>query len=327
MIISKTPLRISFTGGGSDMQSYYRKFGGSVISTTIDKYIYVTVNKKFDHGIRIGYSKNEEVNFVSEIEHPIVKASMEFLDLKGGVEITTIADIPSKGTGLGSSSSFTVGLLNALNAYMGRFISSGQLGKDSCHIEIECCGEPIGKQDQFAAAYGGFNLIQFNQNDTVEVSPIICNPETIEKIQKNILVFYTGKTRNASNILEHQNIALSEDIKKQEVMHKMVGLTKRLASDLRRNDIDSFGEILNEGWHLKKSLTDNISSEYIDILYNQAKEAGALGGKILGAGNGGFLMMYAPQTTHQAVIRALSTLKLMPISFEKVGSRIIFFNK
>lgn len=327
MIISRTPLRMSFTGGGSDIPSYYRKFGGAVVSTSIDKYVYVNVNKKFDSGIRVGYSKNEEVSTVQEIEHRLVKASMEHLGLEGGIEITTIADIPSRGTGLGSSSSFTVGLLHALNAFMGRYTSSEKLSLDSCHIEIDCCSEPIGKQDQYAAAYGGFNLIKFNPNETVEVSPIICARDTIKKIEEDTLVFYTGVTRSASSLLKKQSIEISGQIKKQEIMHRMVDLTYRLVEEMHKNNTDAFGEILHESWVLKKSLLDEISNHEIDHWYDLARKNGALGGKILGAGAGGFLMIYAPVKSHEAIKSALHTLRLMPVSFDPLGSRIIFYNQ
>ena len=198
MIISRTPLRMSFAGGGSDIPAYYREFGGAVLSTAIDKYIYVNVNKKFDSGIRVGYSVNEEVGDVSSIKHPIVRESLKFLQIPGGVEITTIADIPSSGTGLGSSSAFTVGLLHALDAFRGQHSSSERLAFDACHIEIDCCGEPIGKQDQYASAYGGFNLLEFNTDDSVVIKPIIWENVTCNLLQDRILVFYTGKTRSAS---------------------------------------------------------------------------------------------------------------------------------
>jgi D-glycero-alpha-D-manno-heptose-7-phosphate kinase len=318
---------MSFTGGGSDIPSYYREFGGAVVSTAIDKYVYVNVNKKFDSGIRVGYSKNEEVSVVQDIEHRLVRASMEYLGLEGGIEITTIADIPSRGTGLGSSSSFTVGLLHALNAYMGRYVSSEQLGADSCHIEIERCGEPIGKQDQYAAAHGGFNLIKFNPNDTVVVTPIICKQETISTIERNTLVFYTGITRSASNLLKQQSIEMSKQTTKQKVMHRMVELTYVLADELQRDNTVAFGEILHESWQLKKSLTLGISSQDIDKWYEIARDAGALGGKILGAGAGGFLMIYAHEESHEEIKKALNMLRLIPVRFDSLGSRIIFYDR
>lgn len=326
MIISRTPLRMSFVGGGSDLPGFYRKSGGAVLSTAIDKYVYVNVNKKFDNGIRVAYSKNEEVSSVQEIEHRLVRATMEYLKLDGGIEITTIADIPSKGTGLGSSSSFTVGLLHALNAFKGRYVSSEQLGFDSCHVEIDLCGEPIGKQDQYAAAFGGFNLIEFRPDDSVVVSPIICDPTTIKRLEENTLMFYTGITRSASNLLKQQAEEVASDERKHATLVKMVELTYQLRDELQRNNVDAFGEILHENWVLKKSITDGISTSFIDEWYDKARAAGAKGGKILGAGAGGFLMVYAPREKHEDIKRALSELRPIDVGFEPLGSRIIFYH-
>jgi D-glycero-alpha-D-manno-heptose-7-phosphate kinase len=326
MIISQTPLRMSFTGGGSDLPVFYRNFGGAVVSTAIDKYVYVNVNKKFDNGIRVAYSKNEEVSCVGEIEHRLVRASLEYLGIDGGIEITTIADIPSGGTGLGSSSSFTVGLLNALNAYMGRYVSQERLGHDSCHIEIDLCGEPIGKQDQYAAAFGGFNLIQFHPNDSVVVSPIICGRETLEKVERQILVIYTGITRSASQLLRQQSDEVNGHVKKQALLKRMVKLTYVLADELRRDNADAIGEILHENWVLKKRLTEGITTSEIDDWYETARRAGATGGKLLGAGAGGFLMIYAPEEAHDAIKHALPMLRPIPMRFEPLGSRIIFYH-
>ena len=326
MIISRTPLRMSFTGGGSDISSFYRKNGGAVISTAIDKYVYVTVNKKFDNGIRVAYSKNEEVSSVSKIEHRLVRTSLEYLGIEGGVEITTIADIPSNGTGLGSSSSFTVGLLHALNAFSGRYVSCEQLGAVSSYIEIERCGEPIGKQDQYAAAFGGFNLIEFNQDDSVVVSPIICQHKTLKKIEQNLLVFYTGLTRSASDLLQRQTNEMEGNKKKQAIMKRMVQLTYHLASELQKNNTEAFGEILHESWMQKKSMIDGISNSEIDNWYKLARCAGALGGKILGAGAGGFLLIYAHKENHPTIRSALNMLRQIPMAFESLGSRIIFYH-
>lgn len=326
MIISSTPLRMSFTGGGSDLPTFYRKYGGAVISTTIDKHVYVNVNKKFDNGIRVAYSKTEEVSCVADIEHRLVRASLEYLGLQGGIEITTIADVPSKGTGLGSSGSFTVGLLHALNAFMGRYVSSEQLGANSCHIEIDRCGEPIGKQDQYAAAFGGLNLIEFNTDDSVVVSPIICQRGTVKEIEQNIMVFYTGIARSASSLLARQSEEVSREEDKQQVLRRMVALTYDLRRELQNNHTNAFGEILHENWILKKSLTETISTSEIDECYESAMRAGAIGGKILGAGAGGFLMLYAPRSAHEAIRNALAMLRLVDIKFEPLGSRIIFYH-
>lgn len=325
MIISRTPLRMSFVGGGSDLPSFYLKHGGAVLSTTIDKYIYINVNKKFDNGIRIAYSKTEEVESILNIEHKLVKATMELLEISGGIEITSIADIPSKGTGLGSSSSFTIGLLNALNAFKGNFSSCEFLGEQSCKIEIDICGEPIGKQDQYAAAFGGFNLIEFNKNGEVLVKPIITKKETLQEIEQNLLVFYTGLTRNASSILKEQNDGINNDDRKVTNLLKMVDLTYLLYEEIQNNNTRVFGEILNENWELKKELSNGISNKFIDDCYNSAMSAGALGGKILGAGAGGFLLFYVEKKNQKSVINSLSNLKQVNLSFENNGSQIIFY--
>jgi D-glycero-alpha-D-manno-heptose-7-phosphate kinase len=326
MVISRTPLRVSFAGGGSDIYSYYSKFGGLVISTSIDKYIYVTVNSKFDKGFRIAYSKNEQVSTLSEIEHPIVREALSFLNFNSDVEITTIADIPSTGTGLGSSSSFTVGLLHALHAFQGNYVTKQRLAHESCIIEIEKCREPIGKQDQYASSFGGFNSIEFKNDGSVIVEPIVCLPSTLKCVEDNLLLFYTGITRSASKLLDYQSTALSSERKVQEIMHRMVEFSTQLKSDLCRNYTDSFGEILHESWLLKRSISKEISNSKIDEWYNIALKNGAIGGKILGAGAGGFLLVYAPVEFHEKIKFSLRDLRLMPIKFDKQGSSIVFYN-
>lgn len=317
---------MSFVGGGSDLPGFYRRYGGAVLSTSIDKYVYVNVNRKFDDGIRIAYSRTEEVSSVDQIQHQLVRACMQHLDLSGGIEITTIADIPSKGTGLGSSSSFTVGLLHALNAYQGRYVSKETLGADACYIEIDHCGEPIGKQDQYAAAYGGFNLIEFHPDDMVEVTPVICQRNTLLAIEENIIVFYTGITRSASKLLEQQAAQVDGEADKQQVLRRMVQLTYDLRTEIQNNNEAVFGEILHENWMLKKSLTQGISTGAIDDWYAAARAAGAVGGKILGAGAGGFLMLYAPKERHEAIATALPDLRRIDMRFERQGSVIIFYH-
>ena len=315
---------MSFVGGGSDLPVFYRKYGGAVVSTAINKFVYVTVNKKFDASIRVSYSKTEEAKSVEKIKHPLVRESLKMLGLAGGVEITSVADIPAKGSGLGSSSSFTVGLLHALHAFACRYASAEQLARESCEIEIERCGEPIGKQDQFAAAFGGFNFIEFNPDDSVSVEPIICQRETIRQLQSNTLVFYTGITRSASAILKNQQQIVGEEKAKQKVMRRMVQLARELKAELQKNNLEAFGEIIHENWELKRSLTSNISTTAIDDWYQRARKAGAVGGKLLGAGSGGFLMFYAPQEKHESITKALSDLRRIDFEFEPQGSRIIF---
>ena len=324
MIISKTPLRISFVGGGSDIESYYSKLGGAVVSTTIDKYVYITVNKKFDKHIRVSYSKTEEVAHVKDIEHKLVREILKFHKIKGGLEITSIADIPSKGTGMGSSSSFGVGLLHCLYAYKNKYVSAKRLAEESSYIEIEKCAEPIGKQDHYIAAFGGFNFIQFNTDGTIKVEPLIFQRKTSEALKESLLLFYTGITRSASKILTKQVNSVSMSMEKRKMLEIMVGLAYRLKADLQENRLNTFGETLHQNWILKKGLTEGISNPLIDEWYNEALENGAIGGKLLGAGGGGFLLFFAPKQKHHKIIAALKGLQPVPFDFDAEGSKIIF---
>ena len=326
MIISKTPLRMSFVGGGSDMPGFYREHPGAVLSTAIDKYVYVTANKKFDDGIRVSYSKTEEVDAVSKVEHRIVRAVLEDLEIDGGIEITTVAEIPSRGSGLGGSSSFTVGLLNALSAFKGKHMSRAELGAKSCEVEIERCGEPIGKQDQYAAAFGGLSVITFQPDDSVQVSPVIMSPETREGLERNLMVFYTGLTRSASSVLAEQAANTETQRDKKRTLRKMVDLVYVLRDELQAGRLESFGEILHENWLLKKSLASGVTNTLIDDAYEAAMGAGATGGKILGAGAGGFLLFYAPEDKHAAVEEALGDLRRIPMKFEPLGSQITLYH-
>jgi len=325
MIISQTPLRMSFVGGGSDLPAFYREHGGAVLSTAIDKYVYVSVNRKFDGDIRLAYSKTEEVSSVNEIEHELVKAAFRMQGLRGGVEITTTADIPSRGTGLGSSSTFTVGLLNVLSAYQGRHVSAEELAKGSCEIEMDRCGQPIGKQDQYAAAFGGLNLIEFHQDERVSVSPVVMRRDLKELLEQRILVFFTGITRSASKILINQSAETAASGAKQAALKRMVELAHALRDELSSGNIDSFGPILDENWSLKKSLTAGVSNSAIEEWYDRAMGSGALGGKLLGAGQGGFLMFYAPKERHDDIANAIG-LRRVDFAFEPLGSRILFYN-
>ena len=326
MIISRTPLRMSFVGGGSDMRAFYAEHGGAVLSSAVDKYVFVTVNRKFDEGIRVAYSVNEEVASAAEVEHKLVRAALDRLTIRGGVEITTMADIPSRGTGLGSSSAFTVGLLNALSAFQGRHVTREYLASESCNIEINICGEPIGKQDQYASAYGGFNLIEFRADESVVVTPVIIPPGTRDRLQSHLIVFYTGKTRSASALLSAQTQEVASSAAKRDVLRRMVELTYEVKADLERGDLDAFGAALHENWLLKKSLTEGISSSEIDAWYEAGLAAGATGGKILGAGAGGFLLFYAPPDRHAAIAHSLRGLRRVRMGLERTGSQIIFYN-
>ncbi len=325
MIISQTPLRMSFVGGGSDLPAFYREYGGAVLSTAINKYVYVSINRKFDQGIRLAYSKTEEVSSIDHIEHELVRAAFDLRGIRGGVEITTTADIPSRGTGLGSSSTFTVGLLNVLGAYQGQHVSAEDLARGSCEIEIERCGQPIGKQDQYAAAYGGLNLIEFHPDDSVSVKPVIMPSDLRSLLEQRLIVFYTGITRSASNILANQSAETGSDRAKQSALKRMVELAYVMRDELGRGNIDSFGHILHENWSLKKSLTKGISSSEIDEWYERAMGAGAVGGKLLGAGQGGFMLFYAPRERHEDIANAVG-LREVKCGFEPLGSRILFYN-
>ena len=325
MIIARTPLRMSFAGGGSDLPEFYREYGGAVISTSIKRYVYVTVNRKFDNAIRVAYSKTEEVDSVSQLEHRLVRAALNELGIAGGLEITTVADIPSRGTGLGSSSSFTVALLHALHAYRGQHASRSRLAEESCRLEIGACQEPIGKQDQYAAAFGGLNLIEFNPDDTVLVSPIVCDSRTIRRLRDNLLLLYTGITRSASDILREQTQSLRSNPQIRTTLQRMVQLCYYLREQMQQNNVEAFGEILHENWELKKTLTHGISTSEIDNWYAIARRSGATGGKILGAGAGGFLLLYAPADRHDAICRALPNLRRVKADFDRQGSQIIFY--
>ena len=326
MIISRTPFRISFVGGGSDLASFYQKHSGAVVSTTIDKYMYLTVNKIFGNNIRVSYSETEIVDHVDQIKHKLVRDILKYLGIANQIEITSMADIPSKGAGLGSSSAFAAGLINALKAHQNEFAAAESLAKAACHIEIERCGEPIGKQDQYAVAYGGLNYIRFNPDGTVEVQPIICRPDVKERLDKNLMMLYTGITRSAADVLSEQKSNYETKADKVAIMKRMVKLADDLKEELEHNNLEAFGEILHENWQLKKQMAGGITNSQIDGWYDQARRAGAIGGKILGAGGGGFLLIYAPAERHAAIKNALPDLRPVDFKFEKEGSKIIFIH-
>ena len=325
MIISKTPLRLSFVGGGSDLPSYYRHEPGAVLSTSIDKFVYITINKRFGQGIRLSYSKTEDVSSADEIEHRIVRATLKKLGVASGIEITSIADVPSRGSGLGSSSAFTVGLLQALHAYQGRYRSKHQLAVEACEVELNLCGEPIGKQDQFAAAAGGLNLITFNRDESVTVEPVVTPDGVMKNVEAELLMFYTGIVRSASELLVRQSQTLEADPSKRRTLRRMVELVYTLRAELAAGHTEAVGEILHENWMMKKTLLTDISSNRIDLFYDIARKAGARGGKLMGAGGGGFLLFSAPQERHADLIAALSDLRHVSFSFENLGTSIIFY--
>jgi D-glycero-alpha-D-manno-heptose-7-phosphate kinase len=324
MIITRTPLRISFIGGGSDLPAFYEQEQGAVITTGIDKYIYITVNPKFDHKIRASYSVTEIVDGINELHHELIREALRLLKIEQGIEITSISDIPSEGTGLGSSSSYTVGLLNALYAYRGAMAGAERLAREACHIEIERCGKPIGKQDQYIAAYGGLQYIRFNPDGGVFVDPVICSPATRQRLQAGLLLLYTSLTRRADDILTEHSQGTQTDEAKRASLRRMVGLADQLHEALGRDNLDAFGEILHCGWLEKRKLASGISNGRIDEWYERARSAGAIGGKLLGAGGGGFLLLYADPERHSDICRSLSELRPVPFHFSPQGSKVIY---
>jgi D-glycero-alpha-D-manno-heptose-7-phosphate kinase len=324
MIVSKTPLRMSFVGGGSDLPAFYREEMGAVLSTSIDKHMYICVNKKFDGRIRISYTRTEEVDTPKQVEHPLVREALALAGIDGGIEIASMADIPSKGSGLGSSSTYTVGLLNALFAYKNQYVSKGTLARLACEVEIDRCGEPIGKQDQYAAAYGGLNLIRFHPDESVSVDPVVCQPQTLAQLEASMLVFFSGRTRSASKVLARQSEAL-RGTDRRALMRRMVQLAFELKQELESCQLGNFGSILDENWRLKTQLASGISDPQIDGWYSTGLANGATGGKLLGAGNGGFLMFVAPPERHRQITHALSDLTPVRFQFDRNGAQIVFY--
>lgn len=321
MIISRTPFRISFFGGGTDIPDYYKKDYGEVVSITIDKYMYITVNKRFDDTIRVSYSQTEIVNHVNDIKHGIVREALKLTNITHGIEITSIADIPAK-TGMGSSSVFTVGLLNALYAYKGVFKSAQELAEEACYIEMGLLEEPIGKQDQYAAAFGGMNHIQFNADESVFVNPIICSKDVKKEFKANLMLFYTGQERQASSVLSEQK---QNTYKKFDVLTEMREMVKLFRGKMvDGTNISSIGTLLNDAWKCKKQMASNISNSSINEYYDIAIQNGALGGKILGAGGGGFLLLYVERQNQKRVSEVLNSLKKVEFDYEPQGSKIIF---
>lgn len=329
MIISRTPFRISFAGGGSDLSSFYQKEEGAVLSTSINKYMYIAIHPFFEKDkIQLKYSKTELVDSIDEIQHPIFKEVLKMYGLTG-VDLNSIADIPS-GTGLGSSSSFTVGLLNAVRTYLGKATSGERLGELACDIEINKVGSLIGKQDQYAAACGGLNFITFYGDESVNVEKIIMNPDKKKELDDNLVMIYVGGEHSANEILKGQVAAISDN-KKFDVQKQMVKLAYLLRESLECNQLDDFGRILHEGWMLKKSLVNGISNSFVDEVYGKGIKAGALGGKLLGAGGAGFVLFYCPKEKQDDFREQMSGMEELSFHFDDFGSKIIFigelFNK
>ena len=321
MIISQTPLRISLSGGGTDLSNYYLQNEGFVVSTAIDKYIYVIVKERFDELIYVDYSTKEIVNNISEIKHELVREAAILTGMSKGFEVMMLADIPSEGSGLGSSSSLTVGLLHSFYQYLGKLVTAEQLAKEACKIEIDILKRPIGKQDQYIAAYGGLKSFKFRKDDTVEVTPIDLISEAKRKLGSNLLLFFTDTTRKAASILEEQ----SKNIHSKIEFHNRI---KELAYDtldgLNNLDINRVGENLKINWEMKKNLASNVSNKEIDKMHELAMNGGALGAKISGAGGGGFLLVYCERDKQDNLRRSLKQYRELPFFLEKYGSKIIF---
>lgn len=326
MIITRTPFRISFFGGGTDYPAWYRDNGGAVLSTTINKYCYISCRKLppfFEHKSRIVWSLIENVKNADEIQHPCVREALKFMNVPYGVSIHHDGDLPAR-TGLGSSSSFTVGLLHALHALQGKMLSKMELAKTAVHLEQDILKESVGSQDQVAAALGGFNKIEFNGNHDFTISPVSIPRERILELQSHLMLFFTGTVRTASEIASEQIKTIP---KKSEELRRMRAAVEEAIKILNnRHDLDDFGKLLHENWLLKKTLASKISNSRIDALYNTAISAGALGGKILGAGGGGFMAFFAKPRNQESVRKALGELLEVPFAFEKEGSQIVYYN-
>lgn len=321
MIISQTPLRVSLLGGGTDFPQYYREQGGCVLSSAIDKYIYVIIKARYDHQIRVGYTKTELVDEVDQVEHEIVRETLRLTGIRNRVEISTMGDIPSEGSGLGSSSTVTVGLLNAMYTYVGNSQNAETLARDACRVELEALGKPIGVQDQYIAAYGGMRFIEFRKDGTIHVEPLSLEADAMRRLNQNFLLFFTGVTRQASTILGEQVRNIPDRLQILEEMKKLAAEGK---SSLLAGEMDCLGELLHRGWLLKREMATNVSNPYLDNLYETAYRAGALGGKITGAGGGGYLLLYCPQDKQDDVRCALHGLTELAFNFERDGSKIIF---
>ena len=322
MIITKTPFRVSFCGGGSDIPDFYREHEGCVVSTSINRYMYISIHPYFDDkSTALKYSQTEIVDNIQDIKHKIFRQVLNDMDISG-VEITSTADVPS-GTGLGSSSSFTVGLIHSLYCYKGKYVAKDKIAAEACDVEINRLGNPIGKQDQYAAACGGLNLITFHQDDTVSVEPVIMRPETLKALQENLVIYYTGITHDANKILAEQKKNITSQKDKTDNLIRMCELAREIKKSLENDELSDFGEILNEGWKKKKELASGIADSRIDDMYETALKNGATGGKLLGAGGGGFLLFYCEKYKQKRMEEALG-LTRFPVQFEHDGTSVVY---
>jgi D-glycero-alpha-D-manno-heptose-7-phosphate kinase len=319
VIITQTPLRVSFLGGGTDMTAFCRDEPGAVVSCTIDKYVYVIAKERYDRRLRAGYTRTELVDHVEELEHDLVRESFRMAGIDGGVEVSTLADIPTRGSGLGSSSAVTVGLLHALWVYLGRLPGRRELAERACELELDRLLRPAGRQDQYAAAYGGLRYLQF-QGASAEVSERIRAPDTLRALNESLLLFFTGRTRSSSHILADQNGRMAQN---RSALRLMKGLADAARDSLLAGDVPAIGPLMHEGWTLKRGLSERITDGDIDRLYASARRSGATGGKLCGAGGGGFLLLFVPAEFREAVRLALAGLPELSFSLESSGTRVL----
>ena len=321
MIVTQTPLRISFGGGGTDLAAYYAQREGFVVSTAIDKFAYVIVKERFDDDIYLNYMRKEIVSEVDAIEHELIREAMRMTGVDRGVEVTLLSDIPSEGSGLGSSSSFTVGLLNAFYAYRGELVTAEQLAQEACAIEIERLGNPIGKQDQYIAAYGGVRSFRFCRDGAVDVERVEISGAATRDLSSRLYLFFTGKTRKANVILSEQKKSTGDRAAELDGIKQ---LALDLAPSLGAGTIDEVGHVLHRGWELKRQLASGISNPDIEAMYERARSGGALGGKICGAGGGGFLLVYCKPERQEQLLGAMADYRQLPFQLERDGSKVIF---
>lgn len=321
MIIIQTPLRVSLFGGGTDFPSYFLEHGGCVLSSAIDKYIFVTIKKRFDDKLRIGYTRTEMIDHVDEINHELIREALRMTGITHGVEITTMGDIPDQGSGLGSSSTVTVGALHAMYAYQKELVLTERLANEACRIEREILGKPIGIQDQYIAAYGGLRFMEFATNGDVITHRLNLSARTMRRLSNNLLLFFTGVTRKADTILEEQKTNIKD---KLTILSEMKDIAHIACHEIQKENIDEVGDLLHKSWLLKKQLASQISNSALDDMYDTARKAGAIGGKISGAGGGGFLLLYAPQGHQEEVRDALKDFQEYPFTLGQDGSKVIF---
>jgi D-glycero-alpha-D-manno-heptose-7-phosphate kinase len=325
MIISQTPLRVSLAGGGTDLPAYCEKSEGRVLSLAIDKYVHVIVQERFDDQIHVNYAKRKEiVSNVAEVQHPLAREAMLAAGMKGGFEVTTLADIPSEGSGLGSSSSLTVGYLNAFHMFMGRQVDAERLAHQACEIEIGRLKKPIGRQDQYIAAYGGVRFFRFRRGGQVVVENVAASTRTLRELENGLLLYFTGKTRSADGLLAEEGRRMGDN---RKAMDQIRDLADAARAALENDDVDLIGKNLDKNWKLKRELAAGVTDPDIDAFYMKAHRHGALGGKVTGAGGGGFFVLYAPALKRAELRAALKGHRELPVALEPDGSKIIFNQK